>query len=299
MTLRHLRIFVIVADMASMTAAAKELYISQPTVSQAISELESFYGVRFFDRLSKRLYLTEKGKQLLNYSRHIIALSDEMEQSMKNPDQGGIIKLGASLTIGTYLLPKLTRSFTNQYSSMRIQAVIKNTQEIEELIMKNKIDFGLVEGVIHNRDIVGKPFIEDELIFICGRRHPLYGIKSIFIHDLNGYDYIVREQGSGTRELFEKVMTDYDIKWNLVWECNGFDSIISSTEDGIGIAVISKHLVEKKLQSGELFHIQVENLRVKRKFSIIHHKNKFITDMVQSFFAQCMQCSSLCVEDRR
>ncbi len=134
MTLRHLNRFIKVYDLGSMTAAAKALFISQPTVSQAIYELENYYGLKLFDRLAKRLFITDKGTQLLSYARHITDLVTEMEQAMKNPDQHGIIKVGASLTIASYLLPTLVSAFSKQYPLIQIQAITKNTQDIEELL---------------------------------------------------------------------------------------------------------------------------------------------------------------------
>lgn len=287
MTLRHLKIFITVADCGSMTAAAKAMFITQPTVSQAVSELENYYGVKLFDRLSRRLYITEIGKHLLSYARHIIALFDEMEQAMKNPDLIGILKIGASVTVGAYLLPQLVHEFVNTYPSLQIQAVIKNTKDIEGLILKNVVDFGVVEGVVHNPDIVSTAFMDDELVLVCSMRHPLNGAKSISRFELSQLDFIVREQGSGTRELFESVMAANDINWRLVWECNGSDGIKSAVKNGIGVTVISKRLVEDEVKAKELCIIKVDDLDFKRKFSIIYHKNKYLTEAMKVFFDMC------------
>jgi DNA-binding transcriptional LysR family regulator len=287
MTLRHLKIFITVADLGSMTAASKALFIAQPTVSQAISELENHYGVKLFDRLSKRLYITERGQQFLSYARHITALFVEMEQALKNPDQKGLIKIGASITIGSYLLPALVNQFTNRYPSFQIKAVIKNTTDIENLITKNAIDFGVVEGVVHSPDIVATAFMEDELALVCGRNHPLYKAKNIAPFELSKLNFIVREQGSGTRELFESIMATHDIKWQLMWECTGSDSIKNAAINGIGIAVISQRLVENELKAADLWAIKVNNLDFKRKFSVIYHKNKYLTAATKTFFDLC------------
>lgn len=287
MTLRHLKIFITVADCRSMTAASQALFISQPTVSQAISELESFYGVKLFDRLSKRLYITEIGKQLLSYARHIITLYDEMEQVVKNPDKSGSIKVGASVTIGACLLPQLVNEFAHSYPSLKLQAVIKNTKDIEGLITGNIIDFAVVEGAVHSQDIISNEFMNDELVLVCGRSHRLYMSKNISPLELEKLDFIVREPGSGTRELFESVMAANDINWQLIWECNGSDGIKSAVKNGIGVTVISKRLVEYEVEAKELYIVKVEGLDFKRKFSIIYHKNKYITESMRAFFNLC------------
>ncbi|WP_094551886.1 LysR family transcriptional regulator [Petroclostridium xylanilyticum] len=287
MTLRHLKIFITVADLSSMTKAAESLYIAQPTVSQAVSELESYYDVKLFDRLSRRLYITEAGKQLLGYARHITALFDEMEQAMKNTKKNGILKVGASVTVGSVLLPQLVSEFARTHPSMQIEATIKNTKEIEALIIKNVIDFGVVEGVVHTPDIVSTAFMDDELVLVCGKSHSLYNAKSITPFELSKLKFIVREKGSGTRELFESMLASMDIKWQLLWECNGSEGIKSAVASGIGVTVISKRLVEKEVQNGEMSEVAIDGIRFIRKFSIIYHKNKYLTEAVKDFIKLC------------
>jgi LysR family transcriptional regulator, transcriptional activator of the cysJI operon len=287
MTLRHLKIFITVADCGSMTNASEKLFIAQPTVSQAISELESYYGVKLFDRLSRRLYITETGKQFLSYARHIITLLDEMDQMMKNPDKCGVLKIGASLTIGACLLPALVKEFSRKYPSLKVQAVVKNTKDIEGLIVKNSIDFAIVEGIVHNTDMISSEFMDDELVLVCGKSHPLYGAQEISISSLNKLEFIVREPGSGTRELFENVMAANDIDWQLLWECNGSDGIKSAAVSGAGVAVISKLLIKSEVKARELAIIKVKGIEFKRKFNIIYHRNKYLTDSVKEFFELC------------
>jgi DNA-binding transcriptional LysR family regulator len=289
MTLRHLRIFIKVADLGSMTAAAEALFIAQPTVSQAISEIEEYYGIKLFDRLSRRLYITETGKRFLIYARHIIALFDEMEQAVKNTDKSGIIKIGASITVGTYLLPKLVNEFINKFPYMNVKIVTKNTQEIEALIIKNEIDFAVVEGMVHTPDIISNAFMDDELVLVCGRNHPLYKVKNVAPLELSNYGFIIREQGSGTRELFENIMALNDIKWHFVWESNGSEGLKSAAINGIGIAVISYKLVEKEVENEEISIIKVDGFDLKRKFSIIYHKNKYLTESMKAFFELCYE----------
>jgi len=284
LTLRYLKIFVTVADCKSMTAASEALFITQPTVSQAILELENYYGIKLFDRLSKKIYITEKGKQLLNYARHIIALYEEMELSMKEPEKSGFLKIGASVTVGADLLPQLVNKFEKTHPAVRTNAVIKNTTEIENLIINNDIDFALVEGIVHNSNIVSKAFMDDELVLVCGKSHELYNTKCIQQRAIAKYNFVVREQGSGTRELFESAMVANNVNWQLRWECNGSDGLKSAAKNGIGIAVISKRLVEAEVKAGELSIIKIKEIDLKRKFSMVYHKNKYITETMKAFF---------------
>lgn len=287
MTIRHLRIFITVADLGSMTAAAKALFISQPTVSQAITELETHYGIKLFERLSKRLFITQNGSQLLSYARHITSLVDEMEQVIKNPEEIGSMTIGASLTIGECLLPALISIFTKKYPHFQVNAIIKNTLDIETLIAKNTVDLAIVEGIVHSADIITEPFENDELALVCGKEHPLYNVKTVFPDELTNINFIVREKGSGTRELFENAMSANEIKWRPAWECNGSDIIKSAALKSIGVAVISKRLVQHELDKGLLHAFQIDGIELKRKFSIAYHKNKYMTQSMKNFLGMC------------
>lgn len=286
MTHRHLKIFITVSDLGSMTAAAKALFIAQPTVSQAVSELEDYYGVKLFERLSRRLYITEQGKKLLSYARHIIDLFNDMKQEM-NEDNYTVIKVGASFTIGTCMLPSLVNQFTKNYPSLQIKGAIKNTKDIENMIIHNDIDFAIVEGTLHDPSIIATPFMDDHLVLVCGKNHPLYKTKVILASELSEHKFIVREKGSGTRELFENIMETNEIIWNLSWECNTSDALKTAAMNGIGVSVISQRLVEEQVKSRELNIIKVDGLDFERKFSVAYHKNKFLTNSMKAFIHLC------------
>ena len=206
MTLRHLKIFITVCDAGSMTAAAKKLYISQPSVSQAISELEAHYHTRLFERLGRKLYITEAGKKLLSYARHILSLTEQAERELNDLNKSGTLRLGASMTIGTYLLNDMIKSFLSIYPDVQILTTVDNTKVIEEMLLSDQLDLALVEGPVHSADIVEETFRKDELVLICSPEHPWAAKKQIEMQELNNCSFIVREEGSGTREIFEIAM---------------------------------------------------------------------------------------------
>ena len=293
MTLLHLKMFIAVADAGSITGAAKILYVAQPTVSQAILELERHYNVKLFDRLSKKLYLTEQGKRLLGYARHVTSLVTEMEQVSKDHDKSGLLKIGASLTIGACLLPDLIKQFRWENPTMQVQAIVKNTQDIESLIAANSIDFAVVEGIIHSPNLITDTFAEDQLVLACGRTHPLYKTGPLSLTELSRYDFIVREQGSGTRELFENTMAAHEVKWQLTWDCNGSDVLKNAAINGLGIAVISQRLIEREISTGELAPLECNELSLKRSFCIVCHKNKYLTTAMKKFMHLCHKTSQI------
>jgi DNA-binding transcriptional LysR family regulator len=282
-----MKIFIAVCEYKSITLAAEKLYLAQPTVSLAISELEAHYGVKLFDRISRKLYLTELGMQFLNYATHIVSLFDEMEKGIKNWDYFGTLRIGASITIGTLLLPQYVSLFYQTYPHIKVHAVIDNSEEIEQRVMVNDIDFALIEGVIHNPHIKSLQFMEDEMILICGNNHVLSNTKQLNIEQLKKYDFILREKGSGTRELFDSTMLIHNIDIKPIWESVSTQAIVKAVSAGLGISVLPYRLVKSELETECIKHIIIKDVSFKRQFYIIYHENKFLTSSAKEFINLC------------
>lgn len=289
MTFRHLKIFIAVCDTLNMTAAAKSLYMSQPAVSQAIGELEDYYGVRLFERLSRKLYLTQAGEKLLGYARHMIRMNEDIEKEMKSLQETGLIRLGASVTIGATVLPQLVSRFGVENPSINIEVFEDNTQEIQKRLLTDKTDLGVVEGEINSPDILIKPFLEDELALICCKNHRFAELPEVPQKEVEKENFIIREQGSGTRKTFEDMMKAHDISWQVAWTCNNADTIKAAVIAGLGVSVISKRAVEKEVQAGELVTKPIEGIRFFRTFKIAYHKNKYLTPPMEKFISLCME----------
>lgn len=283
MTLRHFKIFVTVCDTMNMTVAAESLFMSQSAVSQAIAELEKYYDVRLFERLSRKLYLTQAGEKLLSYARHIIRMNVDVEKDMKALHQNGSIRIGASVTIGANVLPPLVSAFKQTYPETKIEVFEDNTEQVEKRLLSDKTDIGLVEGEITSKDILSTPFMDDELILICGANHRFAGLPVIKPRELEKEDFIIREQGSGTRKTFADVMTAHHLSWKAVWTCNNADTIKAAVISGLGVSVISKRAVAKEVKTGELYIKNIEGIRFDREFKIVYHKNKYLTVPMKNF----------------
>lgn len=272
-----------------MTAASEVLFMSQSAVSQAIAEMEKHYETRLFERYSKRLFLTKAGEKLLSYARHMIRMNQEAEQEIRALNRSGYLRIGASVTVGGYVLPKLVAAFQQQNPQAEIEVCENNTEKVEGLILRDKIDIGLVEGEITSPEILQYNFMDDELVLVCGKSHRFAGYKSIEPIELEKENFIIREQGSGTRKTFEDVMTANQISWKETWVCNNSDTIKSAVGEGLGVTVISKRSVEAETAAGSLRSIPINGIRFLRTFKIIYHKNKFMSDTMKSFIALCNQ----------
>ena len=288
MTIRHLKIFIAVCETGSTTAAGEKLFIVQPSISLAISELEKYYGIKLFDRIAKRLYITEAGKRLLQYATHIVGSFDDMEREVKNIDASGVLRVGASITIGNYLLPDYIKAFKEKHSNLEVKVIIDNSDTIQQYIIENKIDLGLIEGIVHNPCIINQQFRDDELVMICASSHPFADKMNIEVNQMKNEKFIMREIGSAGREIFESAMILHGIAIDPIWESTSTQAIVRAVRANLGISVLPYLLVKESLDRKEIKQFRLENIKLKRKFIIIYHKNKFITQSAKEFIELCI-----------
>lgn len=287
MTVRHLKIFVAVCEEGSITKAGKKLYLSQPTVSLAIAELERHYQVPLFDRISKRLYITEAGKRFLQYAQHITSVFDEMESTMQDWHNSGSLRIGTSITIGNRLLPGLLQQFKKSRPNTQVTVQIDNSEKIEQAVLENHVDIGLIEGVAHSPYICSEDFCDDELVLVCPPGHPWAAQASVPLTALQKEPLIMREKGSGGREIIESMLKLHAIEITPAWESVSTQAIVQAVTAGLGVAILPRLLVEQPLAQGLVEQATLRDISLKRKFSIIHHQNKYLAAPALEFIQLC------------
>ena len=287
MTIRHLQIFVAVADCGKMRAAAERLHISQPSVSQAVRELESYYNIKLFERLSQRIYITETGKKLLPYARHIIDSFETMEGFINDTSSGNVIRVGGSVSVGTRLLPPMIKSLENEVPDVDVCVIVDNTAAIEGKIQRSELDIAVVEGIVRSDELVKKDIYDDELVLVVGPEHELFNHPGIKLKELTKHALISRESGSVERNQFEQFLLEHDIKMKNKWSCSNTETIKKAVLNGEGIAILSRMVIEKEIAAGEVRVLNVENTRMKRKIKLIYHKNKYISQSMKQFIGIC------------
>ena len=165
MTLRHIRIFLAVCDHdCNVTRAAQALYMAQPAVSAAIRELEEEYGVRLFDRISRRFSITEAGRRFYQYARQMDALYGDMDREMRGWNTRGLLRVGCSITVGSRMMPEIVRTFGEGHPETEVQVVVEQSEQLEKRLLRNDLDFAVLEGIVHEPGLVGEEFLEDELL---------------------------------------------------------------------------------------------------------------------------------------
>lgn len=287
MTNRELEIFLTVVECGKMTETARKLYITQSSVSQAIANIEKEYGVKLFERLSNSLYLTAVGKQLAIHAKNYFAVKNDMDSFLDNVSKCRKIRVGASVTVGTCVISPILRKIKEKYKDIEISVEIANTYILEELLLKNEIDIALIEGRISNGELIAKDLIDDRLVLICPNDHPFAKRRSVKAAELEGESFILREQGSGTRKQFEDEMREKNIAVNSLWNCCNSEAIKNAVADGHGISVISKRLVEQEAAQGRLSTVEISDIELKRHFSVVYHKRKYLSEELLEFIDQC------------
>ena len=277
MKIRHLRIFKMVCEEESITKAAEKLFVTQPAVSNAISELESHLDVYLFDRISRRIYLNETGKLFLAKVIKLLDLYDDLEQNVKELEDNATIKIGSSITIANFILPKAIVDFEKIYKNTPTKVTVGNARQIEEMLYNNEIDLGLIEGVIYDEELIKIPFSSFKLTIICSRKHKLALEESIDINRLIQERLLLREKGSAIRDVFDSALLLHNLRANPEWTSINSQALIHAVKQNLGISVLPKILVEKEISSGEVAEIKVNEFDLVNINHIVFHKDKFQT----------------------
>lgn len=277
MKIRHLRIFKIVCEEESITKAAERLFITQPAVSNTISELESHLNVYLFDRISRKIYLNETGKLFLEKVIRLLDLYDDLEQSVKELEDNATIKIGSSITIANFILPKAIVDFETIYNNTPTKVIVGNAGKIEEMLYNNEIDLGLIEGVIYNEGLIKVPFSSYKLSIICSPKHKLALEEPVDINKLIQERLLLREKGSAIRDVFDSALLLHNLRVNPEWTSINSQALIYAVKQNLGISVLPKILVEEEINSGEIFEIKVNDFELVNVNHIVFHKDKFQT----------------------
>ncbi|HEX7056588.1 MAG TPA: selenium metabolism-associated LysR family transcriptional regulator [Bacilli bacterium] len=271
----QLHIFYTVAEKGSFSAAAQYLHMTQPAVTMQIQALEDFFGVRLFHRSTKRVELSDAGKALLPYAQKSIELVKETEVAMSSFTHKlqGKLLLGASLTIGEYILPRLLVPFGKEYPNISVQMKVMNTTQIIEEIMSSQLNFGLVEAPVQHAGVHTEVVLDDELLLIYPPTHPLASLKTCSIDDVLQYPFVLREQGSGTRQVMEEELRRKGVdlsRQHILMELGSTGAVKSAVESGIGISILSESSVRHELALGVLKASRIDGLKFKRHFYSVY-----------------------------
>ena len=289
MTLRHIRIFLAVCTSdCNATRAAEQLHMSQPAVSLALRELEEHYGTLLFDRIGRRLHLTQAGERLREYAQHIEGLFEDMERTLSDWNRSGPLQIGASLTIGGQFLPWYCRTFSARHPGTRLQVVVAASNRLEQRLLEGSLDFALMEGIPRSPLLRAEEYMEDHLAVICapGAFAP---DQELTLAEFEAQDLLLREAGSGTREEVDRILAQAGVCVQPLWESMSNTALVNAAAGGLGLAVLPYRTVVEAVQQGKVVCLHVAGLDFRRHFRIAWHRDKYITPLAREFMAFCKE----------
>lgn len=286
---RRLQVFHAVARHLSFTKAAETLFMTQPAVTFQIKQFEEHLGTRLFDRAQGRIVLTPAGQLALEYAGRILALSAELEMRLKEMggQAAGPLLIGASMTIGEYVLPQLIGKFKARFPAVVPTLFVGNSEAVQERVAERTLDLGFIEGDSHLSSLLSELCCEDELQVVCAPTHSLAKEPHALPAALIQHPYIGREPGSGTREVIDRYLQQAGVSpesMDRVVELGSPEALKGLVATGLGYAIMSRVIVAKELQLGQLVQVPLQP-RLIRNFSVVYPKERFHSKLVAGFLA--------------
>jgi DNA-binding transcriptional LysR family regulator len=286
-TLEQLRIFVAVAELEHMTRAAQSLNLTQSATSAAIAALETRYAVKLFNRIGRRIELTDAGRLFVVEARAVLARASAAETVLADfaDLSKGSLALAASQTVGNYWLPPLIHRYQTQYPGIRLSLAIGNTEQVAAWVIEGSADLGLIESDIDEPALAVQPVADDELVLVVGAAHPWAKKRTVAPRDLKTIRWVLREHGSGTRAVFESALAKFGVAagdLDVALELPSNEAVRSAVAAGAGATVISKLVVTALLKTRALVALDLP--LEKRRFSILRHKERYQTQAVREFY---------------
>lgn len=285
MDIRGLEVFLSVAKHLNYTRAGEEVNLSQPSVSIRIKQLENELGMKLFEQLGKKVALTDAGLLLLPHARRVIAAIQDAKQALEELQglERGLLRVGASTTPGMYLIPQIIANFKERYPKIEIHLGIKDTRQVEEGVIRNEFDFGFVGGHLAGDEVDVLPWVTDQLVLVVPPTQRLARKKSIKAEDLRKEKFILREVGSATQATIASHLQKLGLAVETVMKMENPESIKKAVQSGLGIAFISRFVVETELKAKSLVAVRVLGLDIRRELKIVYRKDKHLSRAARTF----------------
>lgn len=299
-TLRQLEVFLATARLGNLSQAAEALSLSQSAASESLKTLEQQFDIQLFDRTGKKLRLNDLGAVLRPKAQALLDRAIDLELDLQHHQEAGGLNLGATMSIGNYNAIPLLARFVDLYPEVAPTLEIANTRRISEKLINFELDVGLIEGEINHPELIIEPWQHDELILVCGADHQLAeagadpnGNEPQVLSDdeLRDAEWILREQGSGTRQTFERAMSGLLPQLHVRMELQHIEAIKQSVAAGLGVSCLSRLSVQDMLDSGRLIELKAADRNFSRRLFLVWHRKKFLTAAMAAWIDLCRETS--------
>jgi DNA-binding transcriptional LysR family regulator len=283
--LNQLRIFSEISKAGNITRAAERLKLSQPAVSKQLVELEQSVGMALFDRLPRGVRLTAAGEILRDHAARIFATEIAAEQELAELAglSRGRLSVGASTTIGSYLVPRLFGEFHRAHPQIQLELEIANTAAIQDAVLDNRVDLGLTEGFVASDALDVEIVHRDEMVAIAAKGHPLLLRAPLPARALADTAFILREKGSGTRDVIEAALAEAGVAVEPTMSLGSTEAVKNAVAAGLGVAIVSRLAVELELGAGHLALLELSDLRIRRALHLVRLRSKRTFPAVDAF----------------
>lgn len=283
MNLNQLKIFYYAAKNGNLSTAANELFITQPAVTKGIQRLQEHYEIKFVDFVGKKLMLTDAGEVLYQIAEKIFEMEKQAEESIRDFQQRkrGQIRVLSSESFGDYYLPHIIIPFSKAYPLVRVSMNILPTEQVVEKTASLNCDLGFISYPVEHKKLSVREVLEDKLVIITAPNHPLAHKKNLKPKDLEGQNFIMHEKGSAPRRAIEELIRKNNISIGIPLELSSNRAIKRAVEERTGIALISRKVANEEIRAERLKAINVADPSMTRKFFLIHHKDKYISESLR------------------
>ena len=283
MNLNQLKIFYYAAKNGNLSNGANELFITQPAVTKGIQRLQEYYEIKFVDFVGKKLMLTDAGEVLYQIAEKIFEMEKQAEESIRDFQQRkrGQIKILSSESFGDYYLPRIIITFSKAYPLVRVSMNILPTEQVVEKTASLNCDLGFISYPVEHKKLSVKEVLEDKLVIIAAPDHPLMHKKNLKPEDLEGQNFIMHEKGSAPRRAIEALIRKNNISIGIPLELSSNRAIKRAVEERAGIALISRKVASEEIGAKRLKAVTLADPSMTRKFFLIHHKDKYISESLR------------------
>ncbi len=286
-TLRQLEVFIAIAQSGNLTRAADHLAMSQSAASSALKDLESQFNLQLFDRVGKRLQLNEQGRLLLPEAMALTEQATALQNHLMQHQGTGKLRVGATLTIGNYLAVRMVADYMQQHPGAEVTLTVDNTEHIVDKVLNFELDVGLIEGEINQPELEIRHWQTDELVVFCHPAHPLAQLDQAADEQLQQARWILREEGSGTRQAFDRGMYGLLPQLDIAMELEHTEAIKRAVQAELGISCLSRIALEDNFRRGDLSEVKTPQRDFGRSLYIVLHKQKFRTAGLNAWLALC------------
>jgi len=283
MNLNQLKIFYFAVKSGNLSTAAEQLFITQPAVTKGIQRLQEYYELKFIDYVGKKLVLTDAGEVLFKIAEKIFHMETHAEESIRDFQQRkrGRIRILSSESFGDYYLPEVIIPFCKAYPLVQVSMNILPTELVVENTASLNCDIGFISYPVDHEKLVVREVLEDELVIITPRRHLLAGRHRLRPRDLEGQPLIMHEEESAPRRAIDDFVQRHGINIKIPMELSSNRAIKRAVEHGIGIALISRKVAKEEIEQRRLVALSLGDPVMKRKFFLVHHRDKYISESLQ------------------